>query len=99
MSNSILVSRRTLSAVGPVVPLVLHKIWCEQVVPPGGTGGTGMRRAMLARADRQSFMVVPPVPPISPTKLCRTAWSTTSTTGPTRVHDCPVSGTKSDFIE
>jgi len=99
MCNSIFTSPLDLSSVGPVVPVVLHRIWCEQAVPAGGTGGTGIARAHAARTDRQSFMVVPPVPPISPTKLCRTAWSTTSTTGPTRVHDCPVSGTKSDFIE
>jgi hypothetical protein len=97
MSNSILVSPRTLSAVGPVVPLVLHKIWCEQVVPPGGTGGTGMRRAMLARADRQSFMVVhggPTGPTMVPPKLCKTACSTTGSTGPARWHGCPVSAMK-----
>jgi hypothetical protein len=80
MCNSILVGPWTLSAVGPVVPLVLHRIWCEQVVPLDGTGGTGVRRAMLARADRQSC----PVPPMVPPKLCRTACSTTGPTGPTR---------------
>jgi hypothetical protein len=71
----------------------------QDLVRAGGTGGTGIAWAHAGRTDRQSFMVVPPVPRISPTKLCRTGWSTTSTTGPTRVHDCPVSLTKSDFIE
>jgi hypothetical protein len=67
MCNSILISSRTVSAVGLVVPVVLHRIWPEQVVPPGGIGGTGVP-GDAARADRQSFMVVPPVPPIGPTK-------------------------------
>ena len=66
MCNSIFTSPLDLSSVGPVVPVVLHRIWCEQAVPAGGTGGIGVRRT--ARADWQSFMVVPPVPPIGPTK-------------------------------
>ena len=99
MCNSISLVLWTVFLVGQVVPVVLHRIWCEQAVPAGGTGGTGIAWAHAGRTDRQSFMVVPPVPRISPTKLCRTGWSTTSTTGPTRVHDCPVSLTKSDFIE
>jgi len=41
MCNSIFTSPLDLSSVGPVVPVVLHRIWCEQAVPAGGTGGTG----------------------------------------------------------
>jgi hypothetical protein len=67
MCNSILISPLTVSAVGPVVPVVLHRIWCEQVVPPGGTGGTGVRRGHAAPCGTASIMV-PPVPPIGPTK-------------------------------
>jgi hypothetical protein len=48
--------------VGPVVPVVLHRIWREQVVPPGGTGGTGVRAMLRARIGNL------PVPPIGPTK-------------------------------
>ena len=84
MCNSLSLVLWTVFLVGQVVPVVLHRIWCEQAVPAGGTGGTGIARAHAARTDRQSFMVVPPVPRISPTKLCRTGWSTTSTTGPTK---------------
>ena len=58
----------TVSAVGPVVLVVLHRI----LVRAGGTAGWDRRdrRAQgdAARADWLSFMVVPPVPPISPTK-------------------------------
>lgn len=68
MCNSIFTSPLDLSSVGPVVPVVLHRIWCEQAVPAGGTGGTGIAWAHAGRTDRQSFMVVPPVPPIGPTK-------------------------------
>jgi hypothetical protein len=49
--NFILISPLTVSAVGPVV---LHRIWCEQVVPPGGIGGTGHAQSGDASADRQS---------------------------------------------
>jgi hypothetical protein len=82
MCNSILVSPRTLSGVGPVGPVVLHRIWWEQVVPPSGTGGTGVRRAMLParngnhdgptgltlRSHRKSaeLLAVPPVPLVPP---------------------------------
>lgn len=54
MCNSILISSRTVSAVGLVVPVVLHRIWPEQVVPPGGIGGTGHAQSDDASADRQS---------------------------------------------
>ena len=58
----------TVSAVGPVVPVVLHRI----LMRAGGTAGWDRRdrRAQgdAARADRQIFHVVPPVPPIGPTR-------------------------------
>ena len=44
MCNSIFTSPLDLSSVGPVVPVVLHRIWCEQAVPAGGTGGTGIAK-------------------------------------------------------
>jgi hypothetical protein len=84
MCNSILISPWTVSAVGPVGPVVLHRIWCEQVVPSRGTGGTGMRRAMLpARIGNLSWWSHRSHPSVPP-KVCRTACSTTGTTGPTR---------------
>lgn len=80
MCNSILISPWTVSAVGPVVPVVLHRIWREQVVPPGGTGGTGVRRAMLparignldggptspTHRSHQKSAELPAVPPVPP---------------------------------
>jgi hypothetical protein len=95
MCKSNFVISRDRLLVGPVGPVVLHRIWCEQAVPAGGTSGTGVRRT--ARADWQSFMggptgpthwshqksaerpAVPPVPPVPP------------------VARCPVSGMKNAF--
>ena len=67
MCNSILIVPSTVSAVGPVVSVVLHRIWCEQVVPPVGPVGPACRAMLPARIFNLS-MVVPPVPPIGPTK-------------------------------
>ena len=82
MCNSILIRSRTVSAVGLVVPVVLHRIWPEQVVPPGGIGGTGVPgdATRIGNLSWWSHRSHPSVPP----KVCRTACSTTGTTGPTR---------------
>jgi hypothetical protein len=44
MCNSISLVLWTVFLVGQVVPVVLHRIWCEQAVPAGGTGGTGIAK-------------------------------------------------------
>ena len=81
MCNSIFIGPLDRFSVGPVVPVVLHRNWCEQVVPPGGTSGTGVRRAMPTtnvnhggptgpthRSHQKSaeLPAVPPVPPVPP---------------------------------
>ena len=55
MCNSIFTSPLDLSSVGPVVPVVLHRIWCEQAVPAGGTGGTGIAKGSCSSRGSAIF--------------------------------------------
>jgi hypothetical protein len=84
MCNSILISPWTVSAVGPVVPVVLHRIWCEQVVPPGGTGGTVCAGRCCPRGSAIFHWLSHRSHPSVPPKVCRTDCSTTGPTSPTR---------------
>jgi hypothetical protein len=92
--NSIFIPLQTDSLVGPVGPVVPSRIWCEQAILTGEKGGTSVRRA--ARADRRSFMLVPPVPPISPTKSLQNCLQYHRST---RYHGCrPDSKMKNAFV-
>jgi hypothetical protein len=79
MCNPTSLFLKTVFAVGPVVPVVLHRIRWGQAVPPSGTGGTSVRRAGADRTNRnhggplgptvrshQKSAVLPAVPPVPP---------------------------------
>jgi hypothetical protein len=94
MCNSILISPWTVSAVGPPVPVVLRRIWARAggtprlgPVGPAWAGRCCPRIGNPEWSHRSHPSVLP--------KDCRTACSTTGTTGPTRY--CPVSGMKNVF--
>jgi hypothetical protein len=80
------------SPVFRVGPAVLHRIWCEQVVPPRGTGGTGVRQVRFPWSggptgptgqyhhNQHNVPAVPSVPPVP--CLGRTSSHSNK-------HDCP----------